>query len=63
MTRSDGQWRDLPLGHYRWIEIGVLDEMLAMLVRDADMEWLSLDRLAILQSQAPVATLPDEANH
>ena len=48
MARSGGRWRDLPerLGdyetvkrrYYRWIEMGVLDEILAALAREADLE-------------------------
>ena len=46
MARSGARWRDLPerLGnpsavkrrYYRWIEMGVLDEMLAVLAREAE---------------------------
>jgi len=53
MARSGGRWRDLPerLGdyravkrrYYRWIEMGVLDGMLAVLARKADLEWLMID--------------------
>ena len=53
MARSGGRWRDLPerFGDYRsvkrrcyrWIEMGVLDEMLAVLAREADLEWLMID--------------------
>jgi transposase len=53
MARSGSRWRDLPrqLGkhetvkrrYYRWIEMGVLDEILAALVREADLEWLMID--------------------
>ena len=49
MARSGSRWRDLPrqLGrheavkrrHYRWIEMDVLDEILAALAREADLEW------------------------
>jgi transposase len=52
MARSGSRWRDLPrqLGkhetvkrrYYRWIEMGVLDEILAALVREADLEWLMI---------------------
>ena len=48
-----GHWRDLPerLGnfravkrrYYRWIELGVLDRVLAALTSEADLEWLLLD--------------------
>jgi transposase len=53
MARSGARWRDLPeeLGdyatvkrrYYRWIEMGVLDEILAALGREADLEWLMID--------------------
>jgi transposase len=53
MARSGARWRDLPeeLGdyatvkrrYYRWIEMGVLAEILAALAREADLEWLMID--------------------
>lgn len=53
MARSGGRWRDLPeryddyqsvkRRYYRWIEMGVLDDMLAVLAREADLEWLMID--------------------
>ena len=53
MARSGGRWRDLPerFGNYqsvkrrcyRWIEMGVLDDMLTALAREADLEWLMID--------------------
>jgi transposase len=53
MAHSGGRWRDLPerLGdyrsvkrrYYRWIEMGVLDAMLLVLAREADLEWLMID--------------------
>jgi transposase len=53
MARSGARWRDLPeeLGdyatvkrrYYRWIEMGVLDAILAALAREADLEWLMID--------------------
>jgi transposase len=52
MARSGGRWRDLPerLGgyetvkrrYYRWIEMGVLDEILAALACEANLEWLMI---------------------
>ncbi|MBY5345719.1 IS5 family transposase [Rhizobium leguminosarum bv. viciae] len=61
MARSGGRWRDLPerLGdyrsvkrrYYRWIEMGVLDEMLAMLAREADLEWLMIDSTIVRAHQ------------
>jgi transposase len=53
MARSGGRWRDLPerfgdhqsvkRRYYRWIEMGVLDQILAALAREADLEWLMID--------------------
>lgn len=61
MARSGGRWRDLPerLGnygsvkrrYYRWIEMGVLDAMLAHLAREADMGWLMLDSTIVRAHQ------------
>ena len=61
MARSGGRWRDLleRLGdyravkrrYYRWIEMGVLDGMLAMLVREADLEWLMIDSTIVRAHQ------------
>jgi transposase len=61
MARFGGRWRDLPerLGdyrevkrrYYRWIEMGVLDEMLAMLAREADLEWLMIDSTIVRAHQ------------
>jgi transposase len=57
MARSGGRWRDLPerLGdyqtvkrrYYRWIAMGVLDDMLAVLAREADLEWLMIDTTVV----------------
>ena len=53
MARSGGRWRDLPerfgdyqsvkRRYYRWIEMGVLDQILAAFAREADLEWLMID--------------------
>ncbi|TXH85543.1 MAG: IS5 family transposase [Rhizobium sp.] len=61
MARSGGRWRDLPerLGdyravkrrYYRWIEMGVLDGMLSVLVREADLEWLMIDSTIVRAHQ------------
>ncbi len=52
MARSGARWRDLPeqfggfetvkRRYYRWIEMGVLDGILAALAREADLEWLMI---------------------
>ncbi|MDQ0506610.1 transposase [Xanthobacter agilis] len=63
MARSGGRWRDLPerLGdyrsvkrrYYRWIEMGVLDEILSVLAREADLEWLMIDSTIVRPAPAP----------
>jgi transposase len=61
MARSGGRWRDLPerfgdyqsvkRRYYRWIEMGVLDEILAALAREADLEWLMIDSTIVRAHQ------------
>lgn len=61
MARSGGRWRDLPerfgeyqsvkRRYYRWIERGVLDDMLAVLAREADLEWLMIDSTIVRAHQ------------
>jgi transposase len=61
MARSGARWRDLPaqFGHYeavkrryyRWIERGVLDEILAALAHEADLEWLMIDSTIVRAHQ------------
>ena len=61
MARSGARWRDLPeeLGdyatvkrrYYRWIEMGVLDAILAALAREADLEWLMVDSTIVRAHQ------------
>jgi transposase len=61
MARSGGRWRDLPerLGgyetvkrrYYGWIEMGVLDEILAALACEADLEWLMIDSTIVRAHQ------------
>src|ERR1700677_1218926 len=61
MARSGGRWRDLPerLGdyetvkrrYYRWIEMGVVDDILAALAREADLEWLMIDSTIVRAHQ------------
>ena len=61
MARSGGRWRDLPerLGdyetvkrrYYRWIQMGVLDAILAALAREADLEWLMIDSTIVRAHQ------------
>jgi transposase len=61
MARSGGRWRDLPKRFgkhesvkrrcYRWIEMGVLDGILAALAREADLEWLMIDSTIVRAHQ------------
>jgi transposase len=61
MARSGGRWRDLPMRfgdyqtvkrrYYRWIEMGVLDRILAALAREADLEWLMIDTTIVRAHQ------------
>ena len=61
MARSGARWRDLPeqfgnyetvkRRYYRWIEMGVLDRILAELAREADLEWLMIDSTIVRAHQ------------
>src|SRR3974377_728263 len=61
MARSGGRWGALPEGfggyqsvkrrYYRWVEMGVLDKMLAVLAREADLEWLMIDSTIVRAHQ------------
>src|SRR5215212_11669740 len=61
MARSGARWRDLPerLGDHRtvkrrydrWIERGVLDQVLAVLSAEVDLEWLMIDSTIIRAHQ------------
>jgi transposase len=61
MARSGGRWRDLPerfgdyqsvkRRYYRWIEMGVLDDMLTVLAKEADLEWLMIDSTIVRAHQ------------
>jgi transposase len=61
MARSGARWRDLPvhLGdyetvkrrYYRWIEMGVLDDILEALARKPDLEWLMTDSTIVRAHQ------------
>lgn len=61
MARSGGRWRDLPerfgdyqsvkRRYYRWIEMAVLDDMLIVLAKEADLEWLMIDSTIVRAHQ------------
>ena len=40
--------------YYRWIEMGVLDAVLAALAREADLEWLMIDSTIVRAHQHAV---------
>ena len=58
---ADGRWRDLPKSfgkhaavkrrYDRWIEMGVLDAVLAARVGEADLEWLMIDSTIVRAHQ------------
>ena len=64
IARSGSRWRDLPerfgnyhsvkRRYYRWIEMGVLDAVLAALAREADLEWLMIDSTIVRAHQHAV---------
>jgi transposase len=37
--------------YYPWIEMGVLDDMLTVLSREADLEWLTIDSTIVRAHQ------------
>jgi transposase len=61
MARSGSRWRDSPerfgnyhsvkRRYYRWIEMRVLDTVLAALVSEADLEWLMIDSTIVRAHQ------------
>ena len=61
MARPGGRWRDLPerfggyqsvkRRYYRWIEMGVLDRILAALAHEAGLEWLMIDTAIVRAHQ------------
>ena len=61
MARPGGRWRDLPerfggyqsvkRRYYRWIEMGVLDRILAALAHEAGLEWLMIDTTIVRAHQ------------
>ncbi len=63
MARSGARWRDLPerfgpyqtvkRRYYRWIEMGVLDRVLAEVAAEPDLEWVMLDATVIRAPPKP----------
>jgi transposase len=59
------RWRDLPDGrfgpyqtvkrrYYRWIAMGVFDQLFEAMARDPDLEWLAIDA-TVIRAQAQAA--------
>ena len=46
-----GRYQSVKRRYYRWIEMGVLDDMLAVLSREADLEWLMIDSTIVRAHQ------------
>jgi transposase len=46
-----GGYQSVKRRYYRWIEMGVLDRILAHLVREADFEWLMIDTTIVRAHQ------------
>ena len=70
MARFGGRWRDLPseYGHYqsvkrryyRWIEMGVLDDILTAVAQEADLEWLMIDSTIVRAHQHAAGARKDK---
>lgn len=48
---AGGDYRSVKRRYYRWIEMGVLDDMLETLAREADLEWLMIDSTIVRAHQ------------
>src|SRR3984957_5744984 len=51
LPRQLGRHEAVKRRYYRWIEMGVLDEILAALAREADLEWLMIDSTIVRAHQ------------
>ena len=57
LARSGARWRDIPerygkfhttkMRYYRWLEVGIIDQIFEALVKEADMAWLQIDSTVI----------------
>lgn len=57
LTRSGARWRDIPSKYgkyqtikrryYRWLDLGIIDDIFQTLVAEADMEWIQIDSTVI----------------
>lgn len=50
-SRTIGGYRSVKRRYYRWNEMGVLDEMLSALAREAGLEWLMIDSTIVRTHQ------------
>ncbi len=50
-SRTIGGYRSVKRRYCRWNEMGVLDEMLSALAREADLEWLMIDSTIVRTHQ------------
>ena len=46
-----GGYQSVKRRYYRWIEMGVLDQILAAFAREADLEWLMIDSTIVRAHQ------------
>ena len=46
-----GDYENVKRRYYRWIEMGVVDDILAALAREADLEWLMIDSTIVRAHQ------------
>ena len=57
LARSGARWRDIPerygkfhtikMRYYRWLEVGIIDQIFEALVKEADMAWLQINSTVI----------------
>jgi transposase len=50
-ARATGDYCSVKRRYYRWIEMGVLDAMLLVPAREADLEWLMIDSTIVRAHQ------------
>ncbi|KAA1180417.1 transposase [Rhizobium tropici] len=51
LPEHPGGWRSVKGRSYRWINVSVLDDVLAALAREADLEWLMIDSTIVCTHQ------------
>ena len=74
LARSGARWRDIPANfgswqsikrrYYRWLDAGIIDQIFARLIKEADMEWIQIDSTIIrAHRHAAGAPLKKGAKH